>query len=68
MPSMSADDALPSGSFADKPTLRGPLVTLRPIMAADAEALWALLDDPEGRRLTGTHRASASSARRCVRW
>lgn len=44
------------GSFADKPTLYGTRVTLRPIVAADAEAMFAGLDDPEAKWLTGTHR------------
>jgi RimJ/RimL family protein N-acetyltransferase len=42
-------------SFADKPTLRGVRVVLRPIVAADADSMWADLDDAEGMRLTGTH-------------
>jgi RimJ/RimL family protein N-acetyltransferase len=37
-----------------KPTLRGEMVTLRPVQADDADASWALVNDPEGRRLTGT--------------
>lgn len=37
-----------------KPTLRGEMVTLRPLRAGDAEAAWHLVSDPEGRRLTGT--------------
>ncbi|HYD10652.1 MAG TPA: GNAT family protein [Acidimicrobiales bacterium] len=36
------------------PTLNGELVTLRPIRAADADAMWDMLSDPEGNRLTGT--------------
>lgn len=40
-------------SFADKPTLTGDLVTLRPVRVSDAQA--SALDDPEVRRLTGTH-------------
>jgi RimJ/RimL family protein N-acetyltransferase len=50
------DPRLPTGSFADKPTLRGTRVTLRPIRASDAASMWAAIDDPDGRRLTGTHR------------
>lgn len=38
----------------EKPTLQGEMITLRPIRADDAEAMWAMLDDPEGNRLTGT--------------
>jgi RimJ/RimL family protein N-acetyltransferase len=41
-------------SFADKPTLTGENVTLRPVTAADAIHLGS--NDPEGRRLTGSHR------------
>ncbi|NTW39494.1 MAG: GNAT family N-acetyltransferase [Cellulomonadaceae bacterium] len=37
------------------PTLRGEMVTLRPIRADDAPAMWDMVDnDPEGTRLTGT--------------
>lgn len=36
------------------PTLNGELVTLRPIRADDADAMWEMLDDAEGNRLTGT--------------
>lgn len=46
---------LPSGSFADKPTIFGTKVVLRPIVAADAESMWQSLDDPDVARLTGTH-------------
>ena len=42
-------------SFADKPTLRGERVVLRPMLDADADAMYADLADPEGMRLTGTH-------------
>lgn len=38
----------------DKPVLRGELVTLRPIRADDADAMWEMVDDPESTRLTGT--------------
>lgn len=37
------------------PTLTGELVVLRPLRPADADALWELVTDPEGRRLTGDH-------------
>lgn len=43
-------------SFAEKPTLLGDLVLLRPVAPEDVPGLVELLDDPEGRRLTGTHR------------
>lgn len=39
-------------SFAQKPTLTGELVLLRPVAAADAAGLFAI--DPESERLTGT--------------
>lgn len=42
-------------TFADKPTLVGERVILRPITADDAASMWADLHDPEARRLTGTH-------------
>ncbi len=42
-------------TFAEKPTLEGRRVLLRPVTAADAPALVAALADPEVRRLTGTH-------------
>ncbi|MFF0340564.1 GNAT family N-acetyltransferase [Kribbella sp. NPDC004875] len=41
--------------FAHKPTLIGDLVTLRPMEAGDYDALRAAIDDPDVRRLTGSH-------------
>jgi len=38
----------------EKPTLAGTLVTLRPYGLADADAAWEMVNDPEGRALTGT--------------
>lgn len=38
----------------DKPTLVGTLVTLRPYQGTDADAAWEMVNDPEGRALTGT--------------
>jgi RimJ/RimL family protein N-acetyltransferase len=38
----------------DKPVLKGELVVLRPIRADDADAMWDMVNDPEGTRLTGT--------------
>lgn len=35
--------------------LTGPNVTLRPITGSDAETIASALNDPEARRLTGTH-------------
>lgn len=37
-------------------TLRGPRVTLRPLDERDVADLWRAVQDPEQRRLTGTHR------------
>ena len=37
-----------------KPTLQGEMIVLRPIRADDADAMWDMLDDAEGNRLTGT--------------
>src|SRR5450756_2140935 len=47
----------------DTPVLSGELVVLRPIRADDADAMWDMVNDPEGRRLTGT---SANFAREQV--
>ena len=38
----------------DKPTIVGRLVTLRPMVAGDFDALWEMLHDPEGNDLTAT--------------
>ena len=38
----------------EKPTLQGEMIVLRPIRPDDADAMWDMLADPEGRRLTGT--------------
>ena len=38
----------------DKPVLTGELVVLRPVRAGDADHMWEMVTDPEGRRLTGT--------------
>ena len=42
-------------SFAVKPTLLGEKVLLRPVAVTDTPGLVELLNDPEARRLTGTH-------------
>ena len=47
---MLTEDALRS-----KPTLQGQLTVLRPLGPGHAEVFWRSLNDPEGRRLTGTH-------------
>ncbi len=36
------------------PVIRGEMVALRPIESRDADAIWDLVQDAEGRRLTGT--------------
>jgi RimJ/RimL family protein N-acetyltransferase len=41
--------------LADKPTIEGTRIVLRPVDVADAEDFLASMDD-EGQRLTGTHR------------
>ncbi|MCB0967402.1 MAG: GNAT family N-acetyltransferase [Ilumatobacter sp.] len=41
-------------SFADKPTIRGTRVVLRPMVADDAGDMWNDLADEEAMRLTGT--------------
>ncbi|GGQ04529.1 GNAT family N-acetyltransferase [Streptosporangium pseudovulgare] len=41
--------------FADKPTLPGDRVTLRPVGPEHVEGLWELVNDPETGRLTGSH-------------
>ena len=38
----------------EKPTLKGKNITLRPITKADAQAMFAGVNEPEGSRLTGT--------------
>jgi RimJ/RimL family protein N-acetyltransferase len=43
-------------SFADKPTLTGELVVLRPLTDTDVPAVMASLADADTMRLTGTHR------------
>ena len=42
-------------TFANKPTIVGRRVTLRPMVASDADDVWADLHDAEGIRMTGTH-------------
>jgi RimJ/RimL family protein N-acetyltransferase len=37
-----------------KPTLQGDIVTLRPMVVTDADAMWEATNDPEGRQLTHT--------------
>lgn len=42
-------------AFDPDTVLEGELVRLRPFETRDLDAAWELLNDPEGRRLTGTH-------------
>lgn len=52
-----------STPFGTKPTLRGEIVTLRPIRAEDADAIDAIVrDDEEIARLTGTVHSSTAPA------
>jgi RimJ/RimL family protein N-acetyltransferase len=46
-------------SFADKPTLVGELVLLRPVGVADVPGLLEMLQDEESMRLTGSRHATA---------
>jgi RimJ/RimL family protein N-acetyltransferase len=46
---------VPPDAFRDQPSLSGERVRLEPLGPAVSEAYWAALQDPEGRRLTGTH-------------
>jgi len=48
-------------TFADKPTLTGDLVTLRPVEPEDIAALADILRDPELRRLTGSDHSTAEA-------
>ncbi|MFC0862722.1 GNAT family N-acetyltransferase [Sphaerimonospora cavernae] len=41
--------------FADKPTLIGKRVVLRPVGPEHTDGLWELVNDPETARLTGAH-------------
>src|SRR5450756_13924 len=63
--STRADQPGPTNPEAsmDTPVLSGELVVLRPVRADDADAMWDMVNDPEGRRLTGT---SANFAREQV--
>jgi len=60
----SDDPALvPSPDLAEKPTLHGRLVTLRPFRSSDVEVMAQVLSDPEVRRLTGSVESSAEAER-----
>ncbi len=43
--------------FADKPTINGERILLRPIAASDTEHMWADAHDPEITHFTGSHGA-----------
>lgn len=42
-------------TFADKPTITGDRVVLRPMVASDAASMWIDAHDDESNALTGTH-------------
>ena len=42
-------------TFADKPTIRGDRIVLRPMAPGDADAMWADAHDQEINHFTGTH-------------
>jgi len=44
------------------PTLHGEMIVLRPIGLQDAEAVWEVWSDPEGRRLVGATRTYSREA------
>jgi RimJ/RimL family protein N-acetyltransferase len=46
---------VPPDAFRDQPVLPGECVRLEPLGPAVGEPYWAALQEPEGRRLTGTH-------------
>ncbi|WP_109472314.1 GNAT family N-acetyltransferase [Ornithinimicrobium cavernae] len=48
-------------TFADKPTLTGTLVTLRPVEPDDVPVLGRILTDPELRRLTASAHSTAEA-------
>jgi RimJ/RimL family protein N-acetyltransferase len=49
-------------TFAEKPTLTGELVVLRPFEAGDLTAMLAAVGDPEAGRLTGSCHTTAEAA------
>lgn len=52
----------PTTTFADKPTLAGDLVVLRPFVDDDLVAMAAAIRDPEVGRLTGSAHSTAEAA------
>ncbi|HEY7719021.1 MAG TPA: GNAT family protein [Pedococcus sp.] len=53
----------PTATFADKPTLTGERVVLRPFVESDLPALAAAIADPEVGRLTGSVHSTAELGR-----
>jgi len=51
----------PTTTFAEKPTLAGDLVTLRPFRDEDLPALTEAIGDPEAARLTGSAHTAAAA-------
>lgn len=45
-----------SDVFSDQPVLTGPEVRLEPLGSQHFEGLWPMVAEPEGKRLTGSHR------------
>ena len=52
----------PTTTFAEKPTLAGDLVVLRPFLDDDVVAMAAVIRDPEVGRLTGSANSTAEAA------
>jgi RimJ/RimL family protein N-acetyltransferase len=49
------DPVIDADAFRDQPVLLGDRVRLEPLGPQVLEPYWRMLQDPEGRRLTGTH-------------
>lgn len=54
-PAPAPSDAFPPGPFREQRTLRTGRLVLEPLGPDHLEGLWRGLQDPESRRLTGTH-------------
>lgn len=52
-PISAKDTFMPA--FTQHPTITGDRIRLRPFRDTDHDALWAMVNDAEGGRLTGTH-------------
>lgn len=57
---MSAETAPAATPFADKPTLNGERVVLRPFVGEDVAAMAEAIADPEVRKLTGSVNSSTA--------